>query len=200
MAAMMLPMTMTLTACGDDNEGNGTTTPPPGPQYAKYVEVTYMAKATDMAGIKAVTDTAYVRYLDADNSIKQEGFTGEWSRTVRMTVSQDTTYAAALQVIGVPRDSASLSVLQQDVNLHVNITSSARFIFEDGTSKPATLSAQDAINNNNIALPDLFQMFYRLIKSDTQRYGGLSFANYSYSGKKNSISSNSELWTDNKLK
>ncbi len=117
---------------------------PEKPEKLRNLEslsVKYEASASDevKANYQQV-GTAYVRYVDATGAVKDELFTGAFTKAVTIPITQSGVNAA-LQVIIVPKDGFDISAIGDSLNVSTNMTFSFAVNYDDNTcSETITLS------------------------------------------------------------
>ena len=205
MAAMMLAAGFTFTACGDDEEGatDGVVTPGGGGEGddteetspIASVSVAYSVKTADIAAVQAVADEVYVRYVDEDNQICQEPFSGDWEKNVQVPAA-DGSCTIALQVVGVAKDPESLAALSGDVRLSFTVT--ARYKLNHVNGNTTDGSVMTTTGSETYTLPDSFDYMLKAFNSDEERYGGINFAACAHNEGGESVSSRS-FWEANKF-
>lgn len=183
MAVMMLVAGFTFTACGDDEDDptEGVVTPGgdedgDGEENTSPIasaSVVYSVQTANFADMQAVADEIYVRYVDENNQVRQEPFTGKWEKNVEVP-AVDGSCTVALQVIGVAKDDESLAALSGDIRLRIDASAVYGFNHVDGGKSDGwNLSA--AVNNS-YALPDGLNGMLNDFNSDKEKFGGIVFA------------------------
>ncbi len=203
MAAMVALAGAAFTACGDDEEtvigdppggGDGQG----GVKAVSHVTAEYSAIADSIGALEALTGGVFVRYVGEDNAIHQEPFTGQWEKTVNVPAS-DGKYAAALQVIGTAKDSATISSLSGVYKMGVN-TKGSKFTlnYTDGTSTVVPELLVSIYDMPSTSLPEHFTALWNNIKSRTETYGGLAFGMAVAAMGDTATVSYSEFWPEHK--
>lgn len=204
MAVVMLTFTAMLTSCGsDDNNDNVITpdNPTPSSKTLTTLKVRYQAEPVDLASLVNVTENGgpiYMRYVDADGSIKQEAVSLSSAfnidRSVEYTVSDSTMFG--MQMIGVP-DIELISGILSPLNLHITITATVERVYSDNSSttvvikRDAGLILGMSINYAGFSnsVNETGGSIVNLIENQTRNFGGILFNCFSgLAGKSDSYS------------
>ena len=182
---MMVCAGMVFSSCGEDVEtildggslgGGDGDSKPSVPSKFVYADMTYTAKAADFAALQAVASDLYVRYADVDNVVRQEPFTGEWEKTVRIDSAHTSTGICA-QIIGTVKDREALAELTGTVNLQVDLTVNGVYMYSDGRTKDYSEEGDLAYNKARAGyeLPDDLDRLYEAADTMNTVYGGYDF-------------------------
>lgn len=200
MALMMLMAGISFTACGDDEDDTNTGEVIPGDDEQPAIEsitANYSVRAGNMDNLLAVADEVYVRYVGEDNTIHQEAFTGEWSKTIRIN-AVDGKCSAALQIIGVAKDDAELDAIPDQLDIDVDMDGNTYVAtFTSGESTEATASPRRVLPS--VLTNEQKDTWMKNIRLSGERYGGVVFSSYAISYDGISVSTASTLWEDNKF-